>query len=55
MLPYRENIEEVSDDELSGDSDGDSNPSSNLSDSEKLHAAFRNVSVSSVHLQLQRY
>ena len=55
MLPYREKLEEVTDDELSGDSDGDSNPSSNLSDSEKLHAAFRNVSVSSVHLQFQRY
>ena len=41
MLPYREKVEEVTDDELSGDSDGDS---SNLSDSEKLHAAFQNVS-----------
>lgn len=48
MLPYREKVEEVTDDELSGDSDGDCKPSSNLSDSEKLHAAFRNVSVSSV-------
>ena len=44
MLPYREKIEEVTDDELAGDSDGDSKPSSNLSDSEKLHAAFQNVS-----------
>ncbi|KAF6231611.1 hypothetical protein HO173_010143 [Letharia columbiana] len=43
MLPYHENIEQVTDDELSGDSDGDCKPSSNLSDSEKLHAAFQNV------------
>lgn len=54
MLPYRENIERVTDDELSGDSDGDSSPSSNLSDSEKLHAAFHNVSVSFVHSQLRQ-
>lgn len=53
MLPCRENIEQVTDDELSGDSDGDSSPSSDLSDSEKLHAAFRNVGVSSVQLQLR--
>lgn len=50
MLPYRENVEKMTDDELSGDSDGDSNPSLNLSDSEKLHAAFRNVGVSFEHL-----
>lgn len=55
MLPYRENVEEVTDDELSGDIDRESNPSSTLSDSEKLHAAFRNVGVPSLHLQLQRY
>lgn len=55
MLPYRENVEKVTDDELSGDSGGNSNPSLNLSDSEKLHAAFRNVGGSYVHLQLQRY
>ncbi|CAF9912174.1 MAG: hypothetical protein ALECFALPRED_007895 [Alectoria fallacina] len=41
MLPCRENIEQVTDDELSDYSDGDNRPSSNLSDSEKLHAAFR--------------
>lgn len=54
MLPYHENIEQVTDDELSGDSDGDCKPSSNLSDSEKLHAAFQNVSASFVHPQLRR-
>lgn len=47
MLPYRENIEQVTDDELS---DGDSSPSSNLSDSEKLQAAFRTVGVPFAHL-----
>lgn len=55
MMPYRENIEQMTDDELSGDSDGYSSPSLNLSDSEKLHAAFRNVSVFFAHPQLQRY
>lgn len=45
MLPYHENIEQVTDDELSGDSDGESKPSSNLSDSEKLHAAFQNRKI----------
>ena len=55
MLPYRDSVEEVTDDELSGDSDGDRNPSSNLSDTEKLHAAFRNVGVSFVRPQLERY
>lgn len=44
ILPYHENIEQVTDDELSGDSDGYSSPSLDLSDTEKLHAAFRNVS-----------
>ena len=43
MLPYRENIEQLTDDELSIDSDGASNPFLNLSDSEKLHTAFKNV------------
>ena len=53
MLPYRENMEQMTDEELSGDSDGDSIPSPNLSDSEKLHAAFQNVGSSFVHPQLQ--
>lgn len=52
MLPYHENIEQVTDDELQGDSDGDGGPSTELSDSEKLHAAFRNVGYSFVYLQL---
>lgn len=43
MLPYRRNIEQVTDEEMSGDSDGSSSLSSSLSDSEKLHAAFQNV------------
>ena len=55
MLPYRENMEQMTDEELSGDSDGDSSPSPNLSDSEKLHAAFQNVGSSFVHPQLQLY
>ena len=55
MLPYRENMEQRTDDELSGDSDGDSIPSPDLSDSEKLHAAFRNVGFSFVNLQMQLY
>lgn len=45
MLPYRENTEQLTDDELSSVSDEDSRPSSNLSDSEKLHAAFRDVGI----------
>lgn len=45
MLPYHENIEQVTDDELSGDSDGYSSPSLDLSDTEKLHAAFRNRKI----------
>ena len=48
MLPYREGIEQVTDEELSGDSDGDNISSANLSDCEKLHAAFRNVGPSLV-------
>lgn len=55
MLPCRENIEQVTDDELSDYSDGDNRPSSNLSDSEKLHAAFRTVGVSFVRPQLRWY
>lgn len=55
MLPYRDSIEQVTDDELSGDSDVDISPASDLSESGKLHAAFRNVSVPSVHRQLRRY
>ena len=55
MLPYRESIEQVTDDELSGDSDGVSSLSSNLSDSEKLYAAFQNVGVSFAHPQLRSY
>ena len=54
MLPYHEHIEQVTDDDLSGDSDEYSSLSSNLSDSEKLHAAFRNVIVFFAHPQLQR-
>ena len=46
MLPYRDNTEQLTDDELSSVSDEDSRPSSNLSDSEKLHAAFRDVGIS---------
>ena len=45
MLPYRETVEQVTDDELSGDC---SSLTSNLSDSEKLHAAFQNVGVFSL-------
>ena len=55
MLPYRKDIEQMTDEELSGDSDGDISSSLNLSDSEKLHAAFRNVGSSFVHLQLRLY
>ena len=46
VLPYREDIEQVTDDELSNDSNGKSSPSSSLSDSEKLHQAFRTVGLS---------
>ena len=53
MLPYRKDVEQMTDDELSGDSDGDISSYSNLSDSEKLHAAFRNVGFSFVHSQLR--
>ena len=49
VLPYREDIEQVTDDELSNDSDGNSSPSSSLSDSEKLHQGFRNVGASFSH------
>ena len=55
MLPYRENMELMTDEELSGASDGNNIPSSDLSDSEKLHVAFRNVGSSFVHPQLQLY
>ena len=55
MLPYHEAMEQMTDEELSGDSDGDSIPSPHLSDSEKLHIAFRNVGPSFVHAQLQLY
>ena len=55
MLPYRENMELMTDEELSGASDGDNIPSPDLSDSEKLHVAFRNVGSSFVHPQLQLY
>ena len=51
MLPYRKSIEQVTDEELSGDSDRSSSLLS-LSDSEKLHAAFRNVGPSFVYAQL---
>ena len=43
MLPYHENTEQMTDDEMLGDSDGDGSRSSKLSDSEKLHAAFQKV------------
>lgn len=55
MLPYRENMAQMTDEELSGDSDGDNIASPDLSDSEKLHAAFRNVGSSFVHPRLQLY
>ena len=55
MLPSRENIEQVTDEELSDYSDRDSRPSLNLSESEKLHAAFRSVGVSFAPPQLRRY
>lgn len=55
MLPYREDVEQVTDDEPSDDSDEDRSPSSNFSDSEKLHAAFRNVRVPFVGPQILRY
>ena len=51
MLPYHKQLEQMTDDELSDDSDGDSSPFSSLSDSEKLQAAFRNVGLSFVHPQ----
>ena len=54
ILPYRENTEQVTDNESSADSDENRNSSSNPLDSVKLHTAFRNVGVSSVHQQLQR-
>ena len=43
VLPYREDIEQMTEDELSSDSDGNSSPSTSLSDSEKLHQGFRTV------------
>ena len=46
VLPYREDIEQVTDDELSSDSDGTSSPPMSLSDSEKLHQGFRTVGFS---------
>lgn len=55
MLPYRESIEQMTDDELAGESDGVSSPSSSLSDSEKLYAAFQNVGLFFVHSQLRWY
>ena len=55
MLPYREDSEQMTDDELPGNSDEDSRPFSNKSDSEKLHVAFQNVSRCHVYSQLQRY
>ena len=55
MLPYHKQTEQMTDDELSDDSDGDSSPFSNLSDSENLQTAFRNVGPSFVHPQLQLY
>ena len=55
MLPYREDVGQMTDEELSGDSDGDISPSSNLSDSKMLHAAFRNVGSSFAHSQLRLY
>ena len=55
MLPYRETIERMTDEELSSESDGDSSPSSSLSDSEKLHAAFRNVGFPLVYPDLRLY
>ncbi len=48
MLPYHDATERVTDDELSSESDRDSGRSSDLSDSEKLRAAFQNVSCSLV-------
>ena len=55
VLPYHENMELMTDEELSDASDGDNIPSPDLSDSEKLHAAFRNVGSYFVHPQLQLY
>ena len=52
MLPYRANIEQVTDDELS---DGDCSPSSNLTDSEKLQAAFRTVGIPFTHPQFRQH
>ena len=39
MVPYRQNTEQFTDDELSSVSDGDDYPPMKHSDSEKLHAA----------------
>ena len=54
-LPYHESIEQMTDDELSGDSDGNSSPASTLSDSGKLHAAFRDVGVPLVRRRRRVY
>ena len=55
ILPYREDVEQVTDDELSDNSDGVGSPVSNLSDSAKLHAAFQNVCSTLDHPQVQLY
>ena len=52
VLPYREDIEQMTDDELSSDSDGNGSPSTSLSDSEKLHQSFQNVGFSFSQPQL---
>ena len=53
MLPYYGDNGRMTDDELLGSSDEDSgSPSSNLSDSEKLHAAFQNIRRCHEHLQV---
>lgn len=52
MLPCYEKSEKETEDELSSASDEDLGPSSKLSDSEKLNAAFQQVKAPSVQLQL---
>ena len=54
MLPYYENTEQMTDDELLGDSDDQSSRSSKLSDSEKLHAAFQKVRCTYKFVHLSR-
>ena len=54
MLPYHEVTEQVTDDELLGDSDGESGRLSILSDSEKLHEAFQKVRCTVLYAHLSR-